>query len=276
MPLLMLLVLPFLACLAIAGIHCYLGLHVVDRGIIFVDLALAQIASLGATVALLLGHDLHGTHAALLSLALTIVGAAAFALMRQHVLAVPQEALIGIVYAVASALAILVLDGAPHGQEEVKSMLVGNVLFVTAGDVVRLAVSYSLLGAFHFVFRRRFFLISRDVEAARAQGVNVLAWDFLFYLTFGLVIVQSVRIAGILLVFSYLVVPATCAVMLARTTRMRLAIGWALGLLGSVAGLFVSAKGDLPTGAAIVAAFGGILLAVLAAQPFVRSKRHLA
>jgi len=273
---LQLLLFPFLACLAIAGIHCYLGLHVVDRGIIFVDLALAQIAALGATVALLLGHDLHGTHAEVFSLLLTVAGAGLLALMRAHVREVPQEALIGIVYAVASALAILVLDGAPHGQEEVKSMLVGNILFVGLPDVLRLAVAYALLGGFHLAFRRRFFLISRDAEAARAHGVNVLLWDFLFYLTFGLVIVQSVRIAGILLVFSYLVVPATCAVILVRHTRTRLFIGWAIGLLGSVAGLFVSARWDLPTGAAIVAAFGGILIALLLVRPLVLRARTAA
>jgi zinc/manganese transport system permease protein len=254
---LQLLFLPFVACLVIAGIHCYLGLHVLRRGIIFVDLALAQVAALGATIGLLLGHDLHGPQAQALSLALTIAGAALFATLRLKGEELSQEAFIGIVYAVASAAAILVLDAAKGGQEEVKNMLVGSILFVTGRDVLRLAVIYVAVGLLHVAFRKRFDAISSDPEGARAQGVRVVAWDFLFYLTFGLVITQSVRIAGVLLVFSFLIVPAACASVLTKSLRARLPVGWGIALIGSLGGLWLSARWDLPTGAAVVTALGG-------------------
>ena len=259
---------PFLACLVIAGIHCYLGLHVVQRGIIFVDLALAQIAALGTVIALLMGHDVHGGHAQVLSLVLTVLGAALFAAVRFREDQIPKEAFIGISYAVASALAILVLDKAPGGQEEVKNMLVGSILFVTLGDVVRLLVIYAAVGLVHLAFRKPFVMLSTQPDAARAAGMRLRLWDFLFYLTFGVVITQSVRIAGVLLVFSYLIVPAASAALLTRSWRGRLAIGWTLGFLGSVLGLLASAKWDMPTGAAVVAAFGVLFALVFLASRF--------
>jgi zinc/manganese transport system permease protein len=265
-----LLTLPFLACLVIAGIHCYLGLHVVKRGIIFVDLALAQIAALGAVIALLAGHDLHAPAAQAFSLGLTALGAALFAFLRLREDELPQEALIGIAYAVASALAILVLDRAPGGQEEVKNMLVGSILFVTGADVLRLLALYVAIGAVHVAFRKPFLLLSNDPEGARRLGMNVRLWDFLFYLTFGIVITQSVRIAGVLMVFSYLIVPASCAALLATSWRARMAVGWGIGLLGSIGGLLASALWDLPTGAAVVAAFGALMALVLAARGVAR------
>jgi zinc/manganese transport system permease protein len=268
--LLQLLWLPFLACLVIAAIHCYLGMHVVQRGIIFVDLALAQIAALGTVIALLLGHDMHDPVAQVLSLALTAIGAALFAGVRMRKEEIPQEGFIGIAYVVAAALFILVLDKAKGGQEEVKNMMVGSILFVTAADVLRLLVIYSVIGVLHFVFRRPFLLLSQDPEAAKRQGLRVVLWDFLFYLTFGVVITQSVRIAGVLMVFCYLIVPAACAALLSRSWRMRLALGWGIGLLGSVLGLFASARWDMPTGAAVVAAFGVLMAIVIALRPVLR------
>ena len=261
-----LLKLPFLACLVIAGIHCYLGLHVVKRGIIFVDLALAQIAALGAVIALLFGHDIHDPMAQAFAFILTGLGAALFAVVRMREDEIPQEAFIGIAYAVASALAILVLDKAPGGQEEVKNMLVGSILFVTASDVLRLLVIYAAIGLVHVIFRKPFLLLSTDPEGARKQGMKVVLWDFLFYLTFGIVITQSVRIAGVLMVFSYLIVPAACASLLARTWRGRMVLGWGVGLLGSIGGLFASALWDLPTGAAVVACFGVLMALTLIAR----------
>ena len=263
---------PFLACVVIAAVHCYLGLHVLRRGIIFVDLALAQVAALGATLALLFGRDLHGPEAQALSLLLTVAGAALFATFRLRGEELSQEAFIGIVYAVASAAAILVLDAAKGGQEEVKNMLVGSILFVFPRDVLRLAVVSAIVGAVHVAFRRRFHEISSDADGARARGVRVAAWDFLFYLTFGLVITQSVRIAGVLLVFCFLIVPAAGASLVARSIGARLGIGWGLALVGSLAGLWLSARLDLPTGAAIVAVLGALLGAVLVVTALARRR----
>lgn len=251
-----LMVAPFAICLILTGIHCYLGLHVVTRGVIFVDLALAQIAAFGATLALLFGYELNNAEAYIFSLLFTFVGAGIFALSRFREKRVPQEAIIGIVYAVFSAAAILVLDRAPHGHEAIKAMLVGSILYVSWPEVVKTLLIYSAIGIFHFIFRKKFLLISQDADRARREGVSVVFWDFLFYMTFGFVVTSSVKIAGVLLVFSYLIVPAACAMLLINGISRRLVLGWIIGFLVSILGLFVSAKWDLPTGAAVVACFG--------------------
>jgi zinc/manganese transport system permease protein len=257
-----LLLLPFLACLVLAGIHAYLGLHVLARGVIFVDLALAQVAALGMTVALLAGHAPDSDAAYAWALVFTVLGAAVFALTRRMPgddagAPVPQEAIIGIVYAVAAALTVLVLDRVPQGGEQIKQLLVGSILGVTPGDVLRLAVLYAVIGAAHWLCRRPLLALSFGGEVRGAR-----AWDFLFYLTFGLVVTSSVRIAGVLLVFSYLIVPAVIGAWLAPTIARRLALGWTVGLVVSAASLAVSFAADLPTGATVVASFGALLAAV--------------
>jgi len=260
MEILTLMAAPFVVCLILTGIHCYLGLHIVTRGVIFVDLALAQIAAFGATLALLFGYELSSIQAYTFSLLFTFVGAGIFALGRFREKVVPQEAIIGIVYAVFSAAAILVLDRAPHGHEAMKAMLVGSILYVNWPEVIKIFLIYSAVGVFHFVFRRKFLLISQDVDEARRQGVSVAVWDFLFYITFGFVVTSSVKVAGVLLVFSYLVVPAACAMLLTKGILRRLIFGWIIGFLASVSGLFFSAKWDLPTGASVVTCFGLALI----------------
>jgi zinc/manganese transport system permease protein len=261
-----LLLAPFVACLVLAGIHCYLGIHIVSRGVIFVDLALAQVAALGGTVALLAGFELHSTEAYLVSLGFTFFGAAVFALGRVRDESVPQEAIIGIVYAVSSAAAILVLDKSPHGSEAIKDMLVGSILFVTWPQIVKISLIYLAVGALHFVLRKRFLLISINPREAKQSGMWIRFWDFVFYITFGFVVTSSVRVAGVLLVFSYLVVPAVCAMFFVKNITHRLIIGWSLGFLASVFGLYASARWDLPTGASVVTVFGVILVFCAAAK----------
>src|SRR5438874_1064911 len=200
---------PFLASLILTGIHAYLGVHVVERGVIFVDLALAQIAALGATTAILIGMDPHGGGAYWLSLGFTFVGAGIFALARTRRGHVPQEAFIGIAYAVASAAAILAMSKATGETEHLKDMLVGNILAVSMHDVVKTAILYGAIGLFHYIFRKNFLLISTNPGAAEAKGLNIRLWDFLFYASFGFVVTSSVAIAGVLLVFCYLAVFCT-------------------------------------------------------------------
>ncbi len=255
-----LLLLPFLACLILTGIHCYLGIHIVSRGVIFVDLALAQVAALGSTVALLAGYELTSVEAYFISLAFTFVGAAVFAVGRMRDKSVPQEAIIGIVYAVSSAAAILVLDRSPHGEEEIKAMLIGSILFATWPQIIKIAVIYAAIGLLHFLLRQKFLLISMDPDRAHERHLHVRFWDFLFYVTFGVIVTSSVRIAGVLLVFSYLVVPAVCAMFFVRTVTHRLLMGWGLGFIASVLGLYASARWDLPTGASVVTVFGLVLV----------------
>ena len=250
--------LPFLACLVLAGIHAYLGLHVLARGVIFVDLALAQVAALGMTTALLVGYAPQSDAAYYYALAFTVAGAGLFALTRRHEPAagegVPQEAIIGIVYAVAAALTVLVLDRVAQGGEQIKQLLVGSILSVTADEVARVAGLYAGIGVVHWLCRRPLLAISLGHPVAHTR-----AWDFLFYLTFGLVVTSSVRIAGVLLVFSYLIVPAVLAASLTRSIGRRLGIGWSAGFAVSVVGLAGSYVWDLPTGATIVATFGALL-----------------
>ncbi len=253
------LLMPFLASLILTGIHAYLGVHVVERGVIFVDLALAQIAALGATVAILVGVDPHGGTTYWISLAFTFLGAAIFALLRMRRAHIPQEAFIGIAYAVASAAAILLMSKATGETEHLKDMLVGNILAVSGKEVGKTALLYGAIGLFHYIFRRNFLLISIDPQKAEAQGVSIRLWDFLFYASFGFVVTSSVAIAGVLLVFCYLVVPSVGAMLFADRIGPRLAIGWTMGTLVSALGVYLSVVLDFPTGATIVCTFGGIL-----------------
>ena len=262
------LILPFLAGLVLTGIHAYLGVHVVERGVIFVDLSLAQIAGLGTTVALLVGYDVHSNVSYFWSLAFTIIGAAIFALTRVHrETRIPQEAIIGIVYAVSAAAAILVMSKAPQETEHLKDMLVGNILSVDAPTLIKTAVLYALVGLFHYIFRKRFLAISTGQTIP-----NMKLWDFLFYTSFGFVVTSSVAIAGVLLVFSYLIVPSVAAMLFARTIGARLAIGWSMGAIVSALGVLMSFHFDLPTGATIVCTFG-ISLALMAAVWAIRRPR---
>ncbi|HTT22905.1 MAG TPA: metal ABC transporter permease [Candidatus Sulfotelmatobacter sp.] len=251
---------PFMASLILTGIHAYLGVHVVERGVIFVDLALAQIAALGATVAILIGMDPHGIGAYWLSLAFTFVGAAVFAFARTRRGHIPQEAFIGIAYAVASAAAILAMSKATGETEHLKDMLVGNILAVSRHEVLKTALLYGAIGIFHYIFRRRFLMISTNPEQAEAEGISIRFWDFLFYASFGFVVTSSVAIAGVLLVFCYLIVPSVGAMLFADRVGRRLAIGWTMGTLVSALGVYFSVLLDLPTGATIVCTFGAVLV----------------
>lgn len=257
---LMILGLPFLTCLILTGIHVYLGIHIVRRGVIFVDLTLAQVAALGATIALLIGYDLSDRMAYFISLGFTILGAGIFSLTRQRREKIPQEAIIGIVYVVSAAAAILVLDRAPGGAEHIRSLLVGNILTVTPQDLFGTGLLYAFVGLFHWFFRKPFLTISFMPEEAYGTGRSLYFWDFLFYLSFGLIVTSSVRLAGVLLVFAYLVIPAVGSLLFTESLGRRLALGWAIGGVSSLLGLWASYYFDLPTGAAVVSAFGFILI----------------
>jgi zinc/manganese transport system permease protein len=251
---------PFLMCLVLTGIHAYLGFHVIAREVVFVDIALAQIAALGATSAFLWGYELETWQSYAFGLAFTIGGALVLALSRSRERRVSQEAVIGVVYAVSSAGAVLLADRSPHGAEHLRGMLVGSILSVRGREVVEVGALYAVVGLFHWLCRRPFFLISTDPAAAYRDGWRVRGWDFLFYASFGVVVTSSVRIAGVLLVFSYLIVPALAGILLAGGVGARLLVGWIFGTGVSVIAMVASAALDLPTGATVVCAFGATLL----------------
>ena len=265
---------PFAASLILTGIHSYLGVHVVERGVIFVDLSLAQIAALGATIAILLpwtGGDPHGPWVYWISLAFTFIGAAIFSTIRAKRARIPQEAIIGISYAVASAASILAMSKATSESEHLKDMLVGNILAVSWAEVLKTAVLYAVVGAFHYAFRRQFLAISmahnqRDGDTS-VDHLNVRWWDFLFYASFGFVVTSSVSIAGVLLVFCYLIVPSVAAILYSEHIGRRLAIGWTMGTVVSALGIYLSVKLDLPTGATMVCTFGLVLILMAAVRP---------
>jgi zinc/manganese transport system permease protein len=251
---------PFFMCLVLTGIHAYLGIHVIAREVVFVDIALAQISALGAATALLGGFELESGVSYAFGLGATLMGALVLALTRTRERRVSQEAVIGVVYAVSAAAAVLVVDRTAHGAEHLRSILVGSLLAVQGPEVVRVAVLYAAIGAFHWLCRRPFFLITMDPDAAYRDGWRVRLWDFLFYASFGWVVTSSVRIAGVLLVFSYLIVPALAGIALGGRIATRLWIGWAFGTVVSVIGMVASAVLDLPTGATVACAFGRTLL----------------
>ena len=267
---------PFAASLILTGIHAYLGVHVVERGVIFVDLSLAQFAALGATIALLFpgsGGDPHGGVVYSVSLVFTFIGALVFSQVRGHRAHIPQEAIIGICYAVASAAAILAMSKATSESEHLKDMLVGNILAVSWPEVGKTALLYGVVGAFHYVFRHKFLAISMDPKRAEAEGISIRWWDFLFYASFGFVVTSSVAIAGVLLVFCYLIVPSVGAMLYSDHIGKRLAIGWSMGTIVSALGVCFSLVLDLPTGATIVCTFGLALAIMAAAQPLLQPRR---
>lgn len=265
---------PFAASLILTGIHAYLGVHVVERGVIFVDLSLAQIAAFGATIALLLpfaGHDPHGPWVYWISLAFTFVGAAVFSTVRSRRARIPQEAIIGISYAVASAASILAMSKSTSESEHLKDMLVGNILAVSWEEVAKTAALYAAVGLFHYVYRRQFLAISMSHgKGEEPPGLNVRWWDFLFYASFGFVVTSSVAIAGVLLVFCYLIVPSVAAMLYSEHIGRRLAIGWTMGTVVSALGIYLSVSLDLPTGATMVCTFGLVLVVMAALRPLIK------
>jgi zinc/manganese transport system permease protein len=261
---------PFVASLILTGIHAYLGVHVVERGVIFVDLSLAQIAALGATIALLMpfsGGDPHAPSVYWVSLLFTFIGALIFSMIRMKQSRIPQEAIIGICYAVASAAAILAMSKATSESEHLKDMLVGNILAVSWREVAKTGILYGCIGVFHYVFRKQFLAISRSHNDPESTGLNYRFWDFLFYASFGFVVTSSVSIAGVLLVFCYLIVPSVAAMLFAENIGPRLAIGWTMGTVVSALGVWLSLQADLPTGATIVCTFGIVLILMAVVRP---------
>jgi zinc/manganese transport system permease protein len=253
---------PIVACILLPWLLVYLGLHVVQRGIIFIDIAMAQMASLGICLAVLFHIDLESWTAFVIALGFTLIGAAVFSVTGKRASQIPQEAVIGISYVVAAAGAVLLLSRAAEGDEEIKNMLVGNILLVTPREVWERFALFVVVGIFHFILRKNFLLVSFDRDGAYRQGLRVRWWDFLFYAVFGLVVTSFVRIAGVLLIFSYLIVPAVCGINLAVRLGNRLLIGWFIALIGGIAGLFLSFWWDLPSGAAIVCTFGALLILI--------------
>lgn len=256
---------PFVLCVILAGIHCYLGLHVLARGVIFVDLSLAQVAAMGTTVAVLFGFEHHSLPAYLIALICTFSAAGLFALARRYEQKFSQEAMIGVVYALAAGLVVLIVDKIAHGAEHIKEVLVGHVLWASWHDVLYIGIIYSVVAGIHYFFRKP--LIKASFAAS---GRKHMFWDFIFYALFGVVITSSVSVVGVLQVFAYLIVPAMVVSVFYETIRERLLWGWALSFGLSFLGMVVSHIFDLPAGAFIVVCFALVPVILLVIYPRLR------
>jgi len=268
--------LPALAiCLILAGIHTYFGYHIVQRGVIFVDLSLSQIAALGASVAILFGW---GENAPFLnfcvSLAFTLGGAVLFAFLRKSQNIAPMEALIGISYAGAIALSLLVLEKSATGTEHIKEMLVGTILTVSWHDVAVLGGIVAVVAVIHLFCRKKLFVISENPDLAAKQNIRLWIWDIVFYATFGIVVTSSVKVAGVLLIFSLLIIPAITAMITTKGTVARVVSGWIIGILGCVLGLEMSLRGDFAAGPSIIATLLALLLVAIALFAIVRKLKR--
>jgi zinc/manganese transport system permease protein len=265
-------------CLVLAGIHTYFGYHIVERGVIFVDLSLSQIAALGASVAILMGW---GENAPVLnfcvSLAFTLGGAVLFAFLRRSQNKAPMEALIGITYAGAIAISLLVLEKSATGTEHIKEMLVGTILTVSWHDVIQLGAIVLAVAIIHWLARKKLFMISENPDKAAQQRVRLWWWDIVFYATFGVVVTSSVKVAGVLLIFSLLIIPAVTAMISTLGTIRRVVFGWVFGLVGCVLGLEFSLRVDSAAGPSIITTMMVMLLLCAgvksAAKPFFAARK---
>jgi len=273
-----LLLLPFAASVGFVLIHAYLGVHVLRRNIVFADLALAQLSALGATVAFAIGYSPTSPSGFGYAFLFTSIGAALLTLTRGLARFVSQEAFVGILYVVATAATILVVDRSPQGAEHVKTILIGSILTVGPQDLAKFAALYLAIGLFHWFARRPLLAIASETQPAERSLLVVSIWDFLFFLSFGVVVTSSVTTAGVLLVFSFLIVPAVIGSIFSRKVHVVLPIAWGVGILASAAGLVGSYVLDLPTGAAMVTAFALflVLAGVTKALVFIDAERRLA
>ncbi|NLI09755.1 MAG: metal ABC transporter permease [Elusimicrobia bacterium] len=261
----------FFVSIILIGIHSYLGLHILARGVIFADLSLAQLAACGAIVSIFFGQDLHSRGSYFFSLAFTLLGSVIFSFYRGGKnKEIPQEAVIGIVYVLSAAVSILILDKLPAEAQHIKEMLVGNILFVSKEQIIKTAFLYSFIGILHYFFRDKFMSIS--FNPAKSENLkNLRMWDFLFYSLFGVVVTSSVELAGVFLVFTFLIIPAVISVLLCGTFKSRIIFSWFSGTLITMIGLFLSAKLDSPTGPTVIASFG-FFLTIVSIFTFLKSK----
>jgi len=267
---------PFVACLTLVGIHGYFGIHILKREIIFIDIAMAQIAALGGTISMILpvevssawgivSYTAHegGIIAYLFSLVLVFIAATVFTLLKSEKIYVSLEALIGITFAVATTGAVILIDIGAGGDVHVKEMLVGSILWVKWSEIMKAFIVYSVIGALHYKFRGRVLPISEDYQKAKERGINVKLWDFFFYFTLGIVVTHAVKIGGILVVFAFLIIPASISVLFSQNWSTRITIGWVVGTLVTMLGLYFSWTMDVPSGPSVILFLGVALLLAL-------------
>ncbi|MBN2213639.1 MAG: metal ABC transporter permease [Bacteroidales bacterium] len=277
---------PFIACLLLILINVYFGIHVIKREIIFIDIALAQIAALGSAVAMVVfvslhpeiahDHEHHNVFSYLFSLAFITMAALIFTFLKHSKITIPLEAIIGITYAIATTGTVIVLDKGAGGDIHVHDMLIGSILWISWHQVTKLFIIVLLVGLFHLIFRHKFRQISDRSSPDTMTVKNPYLWDFLFYLTFGLVVIEAVNVAGILTIFAFLILPASVSILLSRDWKRRLLTGWGIGLFVVVTGLYLSLKMDVPCSPVIIVLLAAVLTVTLLAYRLSGKKRSKA
>jgi len=252
---------PFIACLALVGIHAYLGIHVIEREIIFIDIALAQIAAVGATMAHIFWNaEENSVLVYVLSLAFTVLAALFFTEVKKRVRQISQEAVIGVSYAIAAAGSLFIFSLAAGSDIHMEHMLTGSILWAKWNYILLCAGVYAGVGLFHYIFRDRFLKVTRDYEGAVREGIKVELWDFLFYLSVGIVVTLAVSIAGVLVVFALLVIPATISAMYSTNWAKRLWIAYGISIVASILGFAFSYIFNFSTGPSVVMFLGLALI----------------
>lgn len=247
---------PALGCMVMTLIFTYFGIHVLRRGIVFIDLSMAQLAALGTTVAFAMNVEEHSYGSILFSMGFVFLGALFFTLARYIAPRISQEAVIGIIYVLAASLAVIVADRSPRAAEHIQHTLNGSILWITWGGVLKLFTAFVILGGFLWISRKSFYKCSTQSNSPEPYTRNQALWDFIFYLMLGLAIVACIETAGIFLIFTLLIIPAACGIQMFDSLGKQWVTGIALGILVSWVGLAISFAYDLPTGSTLVCAFG--------------------
>ena len=253
---------PFIAAFIIVGMHAYLGIHVIKRGIIFVDLAFAQIAALGAIVCLLFNLSAKSGYNYYFSFGFILIGSLIFSFVKSGNKQIPKEAIIGIVYGLSLAIAMVIADKISGGGEHIREILTGNILWVNWSIILKILITYIVIAVIHFFARKKFTAITNDYASKNSLNRSASLWDFLFFITFGIVITLSVPIAGVLLVFSFLIIPATISVIFAKSWKGQIAIGWIVGVLSILLGFWYSYVYNAPSCPAVICILGIFLILI--------------
>jgi len=261
LPIIQILGLPLLACILMSAILGYLGIHVLKREVIFIDIALAQIAAVGSIAAHLV-FEVHGdsTVAYICALGCVLLSAAFYAVIRNRITQISLEAVIGISYAIAAAGTLFLVGIAPGGHVHVQQILSGSLLWTNWRDIVLSLLVFSAVGACFYFFRKPLNRLSNNYQKAHAEGLKTAMWDFVFYMLLGIVITLTVQMAGIVVVFAFLIIPSTISALFSSHWGIRMLIGWAVTAVASVSGLLFAYYLDFSIGPAVALFLGGELI----------------